>query len=234
MGKKREAHAGFPADVVEDIEIEFIDEDSGADTPPDKADAPPDKADVPPVVSGVEPVDLGPSVEIEIERLESELDELRDIHLRKLAEFDNFRKRTDRERGEIKRHANEDLLRDLLPVLDNFERALEHSADTESGAFKEGVEMIAKQLWDTLERQGIQVVDPMGEPFSPEFHEAVHRVESSEMEPGTIASVLAKGYLCNGRLIRPAMVGVVADAPGQTGSANGSTPAGTNIGETDE
>jgi molecular chaperone GrpE len=227
MGKKREAHAGFPADVVEDIEIEFIDEDSGADTPPDKADAPP-------VVSGVEPVDLGPSVEIEIERLESELDELRDIHLRKLAEFDNFRKRTDRERGEIKRHANEDLLRDLLPVLDNFERALEHSAETESGAFKEGVEMIAKQLWDTLERQGIRVVDPMGEPFSPELHEAVHRIESSDMEPGTIASVLAMGYLCNVLFIRRALVGVVAYAPTAAGSANGSTPNDTSSGETDE
>lgn len=227
MGENKEAPAGFSADVPEDIEIEFIDEDSGADVPPEKAEEPP-------VSTSVEPVDLGPSVEIEIERLESELDELRDIHLRKLAEFDNFRKRTDRERVEIKRHANEDLLRDLLPVLDNFERALEHSSETGSGAFREGVEMIAKQLWDTLERQGIQVVNPMGEPFSPEFHEAVHRVETSDMEPGTIASVLAKGYLCNGRLIRPAMVGVVADAPMQGDPANGSTPAETGSGETDE
>ena len=227
MGEKKEEHAGFPADVAEALEIEFIDEDSGADVPPEKVEAPP-------VVGSVEPVDLGPSVEIEIERLESELDELRDIHLRKLAEFDNFRKRTDRERVEIKRHANEELLRDLLPVLDNFERALEHSSEAGSGAFKEGVEMIAKQLWDTLERQGIQVVDPMGQPFSPEFHEAVHRVESSDFEPGTIASVLAKGYLCNGRLIRPAMVGVVAESPMQAGSANGSTPAETGSGETDE
>jgi len=227
MGEKKEEHAGFPADVAEAIEIEFIDEDSGADVPPEKAEPPP-------VDGSVEPVDLGPSVEIEIERLESELDELRDIHLRKLAEFDNFRKRTDRERVEIKRHANEDLLRDLLPVLDNFERALEHSADTDSGAFREGVEMIAKQLWDTLERQGIRVVDPMGEPFSPEFHEAVHRVEDGNLEAGTIASVLAKGYLCNGRLIRPAMVGVVADHPTPAGSANGSSPTESASGETDE
>ena len=209
MGENKEAPAGFPADVSEDIEIEFVDEESGADRLSEKVDA------EPAAPTGVEPVDLGPSVEIEIERLESELDELRDIHLRKLAEFDNFRKRTDRERIEIKRHANEEMLRDLLPVLDNFERALEHSADSDSGAFREGVEMIAKQLWDTLERQGIEVVNPMGEVFSPEYHEAVHRVENSELEPGTIASVLAKGYLCNGRLIRPAMVGVVADGPKQ-------------------
>ncbi len=227
MGEKKEARAGFPADVSEDIEIEFIDEESGANAPTDEVEAPP-------VIKGVEPVDLGPSVEIEIERLESELDELRDIHLRKLAEFDNFRKRTDRERVEIKRHANEEMLRDLLPVLDNFERALEHSTEAGTGAFREGVEMIAKQLWDTLERQGIQAVDPIGEPFSPEYHEAVHRVEDSDLEPGTIASVLAKGYTCNGRLIRPAMVGVVADMPKQADSANGSSPAEHGSGETDE
>jgi molecular chaperone GrpE len=227
MGENKETPADFPAEVAEDIEIEFIDEDSGAVAPPEEVEAPP-------VVKGVEPIGLGPSVEIEIERLESELDELRDIHLRKLAEFDNFRKRTDRERVEIKRHANEELLRDLLPVLDNFERALEHSADSESSAFREGVEMIAKQLWDTLERQGIQVVDPLGEPFSPEFHEAVHRVEDRTLEPGTIASVLARGYLCNGRLIRPAMVGVVADAPQQADPAAQSIPTPQDNGPTDE
>jgi molecular chaperone GrpE len=227
MGDNREASADFSADVPEDIEIEFIDEDSGAKVPPKEIEPPSE-------VKDLEPVDLGPSVEIEIERLESELDELRDIHLRKLAEFDNFRKRTDRERVEIKRHANEELLRDLLPVLDNFERALEHSADAESGAFREGVEMIAKQLWDALERQGIEVVNPLGQPFSPEFHEAVHRVENSDLEPGTVASVLAKGYLCNGRLIRPAMVGVVADSPPQAASTDQSTSAWPGAGDTDE
>ena len=224
--ENKEAHEGFPADVSDDIVIEFIDEDSGAGAPPAEAQAPPE-------VTGVEPVDLGPSVEIEIERLESELDELRDIHLRKLAEFDNFRKRTDRERVEIKRHANEELLRDLLPVLDNFERALEHNGEAGNGAFREGVEMIAKQLWDTLERQGIQVVDPMGQPFSPEYHEAVHRVEDSDLEPGTVASVLVKGYVCHGRLIRPAMVGVVADVPTRTDSATISSPGDQGSGVID-
>ena len=227
MGDNKEAPADFDADVPEEIEIEFLDEDSGADAPAEEAESPPE-------VKGLEPVDLGPSVEIEIERLESELDELRDIHLRKLAEFDNFRKRTERERVEVKRHANEEMLRDLLPVLDNFERALEHSADSDFGAFREGVEMIAKQLWDTLERQGIEVVDPLGQQFSPEYHEAVHRVEDDSLEPGTVASVLAKGYLCNGRLIRPAMVGVVADVPKQAEPATQSTPVEPRNGATDE
>lgn len=206
MDDNKETPMDLDAEEPEDIEIEFVDEDSGAVEPSSPAEEPAAE-------TGLEPVELGPSVEVEIERLEGELDELRDIHLRKLAEFDNFRKRTERERVEIKRHANEELVRELLPVLDNFERALEHGAETDTNAFHEGVEMIAKQLWDTLERQGVKVVDPLGEKFSPEFHEAVHRIEDGSLEPGTIASVLAKGYLCNGRLVRPAMVGVVSDGP---------------------
>jgi len=222
MGDNKETPADFTADVAEDIEIEFVDDDTAVDAPLDPAEqsSPP---------TGLEPVDLGPSVETEIERLESELDELRDIHLRKLAEFDNFRKRTERERVEIKRHAHEDLVRELLPVLDNFDRALEHRSESDVGAFHEGVEMIAKQLWDTLERQGVEVIDPMGEKFSPEYHEAVHQVEDESLEPGTVASVLAKGYICNGRLVRPAMVGVVSDPPKQT-----EPPTESSNGEVDE
>jgi molecular chaperone GrpE len=231
MGENKETPAELAADVSEDIEeeieIEFVDEDSGADSMAEQVESSPE-------VRGLEPVDLGPSVEVEIERLENELDELRDIHLRKLAEFDNFRKRTDRERVEIRRHANDELLRDLLQVLDNFERALEHSADSDVGAFREGVEMIAKQLWDALERQGIEVVDPMGQQFSPEYHEAVHRIDDDSLEPGTVASVLAKGYLCDGRLIRPAMVGVVADMPKPAEQATQPTPVEPTNGETDE
>ena len=225
MDENKEMPIDLSPDQSEDIEIEFVDEDSGAGQPGSRSEESVEE-------KGLEAVDLGPSVEIEIERLESELDELRDIHLRKLAEFDNFRKRTERERVEIKRHANEDLVRELLPVLDNFERALEHGSETDSGAFHEGVEMIAKQLWDTLERQGVEIVDPMGQKFSPEFHEAVHRVEDDSLDPGTIASVLAKGYLFNGRLVRPAMVGVVADAPKIADAVP--EPSPNQIGDTDE
>ena len=221
MGENNETPADVTADVSEDNEIEFVDDDTDVDDSDEPStQSSPEK--------GLEAVDLGPSVEIEIERLESEIDELRDIHLRKLAEFDNFRKRTDRERVEIKRHANEELVRELLPVLDNFERALEHRSETDVGAFHEGVEMIAKQLWDTLERQGVKIIDPMGEPFSPEFHEAVHRIEDESLEPGTVASVLAKGYVCNGRLVRPAMVGVVSEPPQPTEPSADSSNGGVD------
>ena len=222
MGENKETPADNTADVSEEIEIEFVDDDTDVDASDEQAT----QSSSP---KGLEPVDLGPSVEIEIERLESELDELRDLHLRKLAEFDNFRKRTDRERVEVKRHAIEELIRDLLPVLDNFERALEHGSESDVGAFREGVEMIAKQLWDPLERQGVEIIDPMGEPFSPEFHEAVHRIEDETLEPGTVASVLAKGYVCNGRLVRPAMVGVVSDPPEQTEPSADSSNGGVDV-----
>jgi len=161
----------------------------------------------------------------EAERLRRDLDHLRDVYLRKLAEFDNFRKRTEREREELHRVAGENLVRELVPVLDNFERALQHREDTDPGSFRQGVEMIARQLWDVLERQGMERLDPSGQPFQPEYHEAVRRIEDPAQEPGTVAEVLAKGYLFGGRLVRPAMVGVVVEpsavAPGREGEREG-------------
>jgi molecular chaperone GrpE len=97
----------------------------------------------------------------------------------------------------------------------------------------DGVVMIARQLWDTLERQGVQVVDPLGKPFSPEVHEAVHQIEDPGLEPGTVATVLAKGYLLNGRLLRPAMVGVVAARPQVSREAPAGGPGGPGNGGVD-
>ena len=189
----------FPMDADlggEEIEIEFVDEDSdvtsGVEQPREV------------VVSDEAPVHNG------VDDLKTELEHVREMYLRKLAEFDNFRKRVDRERGEDRRAGAEEFVKDLLPVLDNFERALEH-ADGDSGAFQQGVEMIAKQLWDTLERRGVAEVNPVNEPFDPELHEAVQRVEDSERPPGTVAFVMLKGYKMGDRLIRPALVGVAFD-----------------------
>jgi len=140
--------------------------------------------------------------------LEDELAHVKELYLRKLAEFDNFRKRIEREKTEMRKTAGEDLIQDLLPVLDNFERALEHSSEIAFGGFKEGVEMISKQLLDVLGRRGLERFDPTGDLFEPEFHEAIQRVEDSEYPPGTVAWCLSPGYRFGGRLIRAAMVGV--------------------------
>ncbi|MCP4896713.1 MAG: nucleotide exchange factor GrpE [bacterium] len=145
-------------------------------------------------------------------QLQSEIDELKERYLRKLAEFDNFRKRTERERAELQRTAGENVVRDLLPVVDNFDRALLHSDDMDNAGFRDGVEMISKQLKDVLQRQGLAAIDPVDEEFDPEFHEAVQRVEDSGVPPGTVVSVLIKGYFFGGKLIRPAMVGVSVES----------------------
>jgi molecular chaperone GrpE len=149
----------------------------------------------------------------EVESLKDEQSHLRELYLRKLAEFDNFRKRTEKERHELERVAGEGVIRELVPVLDNFERALQHASGTDTEAFHQGVEMIARQLWDVLQRLGLEEIDPAGKAFEPEYHEAVQRVEDSDQEPGTVVWVLAKGYLFGGRLVRPAMVGVAVEPP---------------------
>lgn len=200
----------FPEDadsLADEIEIEFVDEEKNL-TP---------VAQEPDLLEAADAV-IEDSVCEEVDQLKAELDHVRDIYIRKLAEFDNFRKRVERERDEGQRAATEELVRNLLPVLDNFERALDHAED-DSGAFHQGVEMIAKQLWDVLERTGVAVVDPVGQPFDPELHEAVQRVEDSELVSGTVASVMLKGFTLGDRLVRPAMVGVVV-APETGGNGN--------------
>ncbi len=157
----------------------------------------------------------------EMDRLKGEVDHLRELYLRKLAEFDNFRKRIEREREELRRTAAEDLVRELVPVLDNFERALQHVDGDDVLSVRQGVELISKQLWDILARQGMEVVDPTGQRFDPELHEAVQRVEGGGHQPGAVVSVLAKGYLFGGRLVRPALVSVAVSRPAQPSQAPG-------------
>jgi molecular chaperone GrpE len=183
-----------------EIEIEFID-DEGSSNPPDEGST-----------QGLEVVE--PSHQEEVERLKTELDHVRDVYLRKLAEFDNYRKRTERERYDLMQTAGEDLVKELLPVLDNFERALEHGEEDDSGAFRQGVEMIARQLRETLERKGVVEVNPVGQPFDPELHEAVQRVETTDHVPGIVVWVMLKGYTYAERLLRPAMVGVAVEPHG--------------------
>jgi len=148
----------------------------------------------------------------EMDRLREEVDHVKELYLRKLAEFDNFRKRVDREREEMRLTAGADMVRELVPVLDNFERALQHADASGFSSFKEGIKLIAKQLWDVLSRQGLEALNPLNEKFNPEFHEAVQRVEALEHAPGSVVDVIAKGYTFGGRLVRPAIV-TVAVAP---------------------
>ena len=207
---------GFQSD--DDIEIEFLDQEVD-DRIVDDQEAGEQEAEE--EARGIEPIP-GATDEEDAQQLRAELDQLRDVYLRKLAEFDNFRKRVEREREDNRLAGIEEMVRELLPVLDNFERALQHAED-DSGAFLQGVEMIAKQLRDTLERRGVAEIDPVGQPFDPEIHEAVQRVEDGQHPPGTVAWVMLKGYLLGDRLVRPAMVGVAVE-PGDDANDEGGGP----------
>ncbi|MCL2497368.1 MAG: nucleotide exchange factor GrpE [Symbiobacteriaceae bacterium] len=124
------------------------------------------------------------------------------------ADFENYRRRVTREREEFIQYASLELIQRLLPVLDNYERALAASAN-DPQSFRDGVEMIYRQQLEVLIREGLEVVDPAGEPFDPNFHEAVLSVAAEEgVASQTVVEVLQKGYILRGRLLRPALVKV--------------------------
>lgn len=154
-----------------------------------------------------------PSAEQELAVCREEAAKNRDLYLRTLADMENYRKRVQREKEDLSRFANENLLRELLPVLDNLERAIEHArSDQASSGILQGVEMTLSQLAKVLEKAGIKPVAAVGEPFDTARHEAIGQEESSEHAPQTVLRELQKGYLLNGRLLRPAMV-LLAKAP---------------------
>ncbi|MGH7384041.1 MAG: nucleotide exchange factor GrpE, partial [Candidatus Rokuibacteriota bacterium] len=141
-----------------------------------------------------------------------EVDAQQDRYLRAVAEFDNVRKRSAREREDYTRYANESLLRDVLPVLDNLDRALQAARSEPATSLTTGVELIQRELLRILEKFGLTAFSSVGQPFDPERHEAIARVPSADLPDMTVAGETARGYLLHGRVLRPAMV-TVAVAP---------------------
>ena len=144
------------------------------------------------------------------EKYEAELAEKENRYLRLQADFVNFRRRTRQEKEELAAVVTQNLLKDLLPFLDNFERALAAGGNDEGG-LRAGVEMMYKQLVEALKKEGLEYIETKDKPFDPNFHQAVMRVEDSEKEDGTIVAELQKGYMVKGRVIRPSMVQVVGN-----------------------
>jgi len=165
--------------------------------------------------------------EQELERLRQEVltrtgeaESLQDKNLRLVAEFDNARKRATRERDEYVRFANESLIRDLLPVLDNFERALQAAKTEAAGAaVTAGVELIQRELLRVLEKSGVTHFASVGQPFDPERHEAIARVPTTDHAEMTVVKETARGYLLHGRVLRPAMVAVAVGPEPSPGAA---------------
>ena len=147
----------------------------------------------------------------EVESLRRELQDRQDRLLRALAETDNVRRRAQRDRDDYVKYANESLLRDLIPVLDNFDRALTAARTaTGPGSVVEGVELIQRELLRVVEKAGVSRYSAVGQRFDPTRHEAIARVVSAETAPGTVVHETAPGYVLHGRVLRPAMVAVAA------------------------
>jgi len=162
------------------------------------------------------PEDLGSSpqpagIDAELQKLKAERDQLYDRLARAQAEFDNARRRANKEQQDFRDYATMDTLKSLLPVLDSFDRALQSKSDTSD--FRSGVELIYKQLQDVLAKQGVVAIVAKGQPFDPRFHEAIEMVETTEAPDHTVLEELQRGYKYKDRLMRPAMV-KVAKNPG--------------------
>ncbi|MEO8802932.1 MAG: nucleotide exchange factor GrpE [Rudaea sp.] len=143
---------------------------------------------------------------------ENKIGEMREVLLRERAEIENQRKRLQRDLEQARRYANERLLGDLLPVFDGLERGLAVE-NTDVGALREGMDLTLKALLKVAENNGLKQVDPLGEAFDPERHQAMSLVDAPNAKPNSVVAVMQKGYVLNERLLRPALV-AVAKAPG--------------------
>lgn len=145
-----------------------------------------------------------------IDELTAGLKEKEERALRLQADFENFRRRTSKEKEELSAVIKQEILKDMLPLLDNFERAM--AAETKDAeAFQKGVDMIYTQLQEVMKKNGLEPIETEGQKFDPNFHQAVMRVQNEDLEDDDIAQELQKGYMVEGRVIRPSMVQVVAN-----------------------
>ena len=183
-------------------------EESAPETAPE--DAAKDAADVAAPDAQEAPEDDASALKAQVESLQAALAE-KDNRVKRLqADFENFRRRTSKEREELANVVTQDLLKGMLPILDNFDRAMA-AEQKDSESFQKGVEMIYTQLHETLKNDGLEPIETAGQKFDPNFHQAVMRVENPDLEDDTIAQELQKGYIVKGRVIRPSMVQVVSN-----------------------
>lgn len=144
----------------------------------------------------------------ENDALKEQLDSLKDRHLRLQAEFDNYRKRTEKERIASRKYEAQNLATELLPVIDNFERALQTEVDESNKGFYDGVKMVYEQLLQAMKSQGVEVMEVVNKPFDPNLHHAVMQEEDDSKESNIVTEELQKGYMLKDKVIRPAMVKV--------------------------
>ena len=141
---------------------------------------------------------------------DEKIEELEDRVKRQMAEFENFRKRTDKEKSQMFDMGAKAVIEKILPVIDNFERGLENVPEGADEAFSNGMKMIYKQMTEELDKLGVKAIEAVGKEFDPNIHNAVMQVESEEYESGIVAQELQKGYMYRDTLVRPSMVSVVS------------------------
>lgn len=181
----------------EEIHIEVLDPDA-----PSSIDDP---------VEPMEPVEAPPkssAFEKTIEELKKQRDDYYDRLLRKQADFENFRKRTEKDKREFQQYALTDFMLELVAILDNFDRAVSHAEDQVGAEYRKGIDLIHRQLRDLLEKRGLRAMETHGKPFDPMVHEAILREHHDELPESTILQELQKGYYFRDKLLRPAMVKV--------------------------
>ena len=152
------------------------------------------------------------SLPAELLRLKAEKEELLQTLIRRQADFENFRKRTERDRHEEGRRGVERLILDLIPVLDAFDRALQAHEDPAYEEYRKGITLIRKQLWDSIAKHGVQRIEAAGKIFDPHQHQAIERLESQDFPDGFIVAVFQDGYMFHGRVLRPAIVRVAVNS----------------------
>jgi len=144
----------------------------------------------------------------EMAKLSADLEELRQTLLRRQADFDNYRKRIEKERFEDSKRATARVIEGLIPIIDGFEHALAAHREAEYDSYRKGFELIHKQFLESLTKLGVERIEPAGKRFDPHLHQAVDRAETTDHEEGTILQVFQPGYVFHGRVLRPAMVRV--------------------------
>ena len=152
----------------------------------------------------------------QVKKLLAEKQELLDTLVRRQADFENYRKRVEKERHHDRHRAEEAIVEHLLPVLDAFDRALADSSDSAYVEYRKGFELIRRQLWETLAKQGLVRIETMGQEFNPHFHHAIARVETTEHADGIVIGELQPGYMFHDKVLRPAMVRVACAPEAQS------------------
>ena len=217
-----DAPAGGGEEPIEILEVVGVDETTGAEK-----DRPGHRSRPgPAAVRHPEPEKTSaPAGGRDLEEALRDKEKYYDLLLRKQAEFDNYRKRMERERDEWANGAVRDALKRLLPVLDNMERALRASEGSRDSLYQ-GIELVHQQFLDLLKKEGLTPIDALGARFDPRLHEAVEVLSGTGFEPDVVLEEMQKGYTHNGRLLRPALVKVAAGTGGSSGDPGGGVDGG--------